>query len=568
MGHSKTSVHSTNFYYRLFCNFIYILLPSIIVIAIILSSSNSSALENSATDGLNLNVPLSCTMSGNIISPHSASMVGGTQTVIDSDGIGIGATEVNTVCNDKNGYTIYAMGTTQDTSGNVVLSSPNGDAYNILTGTGTSSDGRSSWGMKLIPVTGSGQYPPTITTGYDEFTAVPNSWVKVANMTSSVSSVANSKFKTTYSVYITTNQPAGNYAGQVKYVMLHPYNTTVVPTNTLESAFAAAGKQKVAVKDPVTGQSGDFYRMQDMENAICNAATNTDANNSIQLVDARDNKLYWVTKLQDGKCWMTQNLDLDLSHSTTLTSLDTDLNDNSLSGAYNNNYEYNSTTGVISWTPANTTRNYSTGAGTGWVNDYNKAYSMDVGEWYWDGENSTPNCNFINPPTGTTCDHFTQNRSGADKHLSVGNYYNWSAAIASDNSSSLDSSTYGDATKDPNATNRNPQNSICPKGWRLPTISYQANSLVNSTSEFSRLNYLYNSSGDTGLIANPLWFVRSGYINSGSLNSGGSEAYYWSSTVRSSSYAYNLSFTSSNVYPASLSNRNVGWSVRCVARWY
>ena len=545
---------------------------AVVMIGAALTVPVARAEENSNTDKVNVNIPVACTMSGVLNSAHSTSIISGTQSVT-----GIGETEIDTICNDKDGYIIYAMGTTQNASQEVILQAAGGYGSDIKTGTGTAADGRSSWGMKLTPVTsGSGQYPPDIDSTYLAYTSVPNTWTPVASKDSSISNPAHSKFTTTYSVYVTTDQPAGNYSGQVKYVMLHPSTTSVLPTNTLEQAFADAGKEKIEVTDSVTGQTGKFYKMQDMENAICNAATYVDSNNSIQLVDTRDKKLYWVTKLQDGKCWMTQNLDLDLGiknttlgiDTTVLTSSDTDLNDNSLSGAYNNNYEYDAATGVISWKPANVTRNYSSGTGTSWVNDYNKAYSMDVGEWYWDGDNGTQACNFISPPSGTTCDHFSQSRANANKHLSVGNYYNWSAAIASDNSSSLNSSTYGNAQSDPNATSRNPQNSICPKGWRLPTISYQANSLVNSTSEFSRINLLYNGSGDTGLIANPLWFVRSGYISNGSLSNGGSEAYYWSSTVSNSVYAYLLYFTSGSVIPANASYRNYGWSVRCVARWY
>ena len=78
-------------------------------------------------------------------------------------------------------------------------------------------------------------------------------------------STATSIFTTTYGVYTTPGQPAGIYSGQVKYVMLHPSTTTVLPTTTLESAFASAGKsKKIGVVDPVTGQTGDFYKMQDM----------------------------------------------------------------------------------------------------------------------------------------------------------------------------------------------------------------------------------------------------------------------------------------------------------------
>ena len=534
---------------------------TVVVIGMVLATPRVQAENNSAVDGVSVNIPVACTMVGDVTSPHTTSTIGGTETTIDPNGIGIGTTVINTVCNDKNGYLVYAKGLTQN-DGDVILSASIGSDYDIKTGTGrAATSSASSWGMKLVPVTGDNEYPPTIVSAYEDFTAVPNTWAKVASLSSSTSGEqASSKFKTTYSVYTTIDQPAGTYSGNVEYVMLHPSTTTVMPTNTLEQAFAAAGKSKKSgILDPTTGQTGSYYRMQDMENAICNAATLTDSDNSIQLVDDRDNKLYWVTKLTDGHCWMTQNLDLDLSPSRVLTSEDTDLNDNSLLGAYYTGYSYNASSRVISWKPTNTTRDYQGGTGTGWSNNNNVAYSLDPGNWYWDGDDSTPNCNYLDSTKG--CTHFTQNATGANAHLSVGNYYNWSAAIASDGSSSLSSSTYNNITL-------NPQNSICPKGWRLPTISNVPYTTVNSTSEFGRLNQLYNGGGSTDpkLISAPLWFVRSGSVILGSLNYPGSGALYWSSTVLNSNYAYYLYFAATGVYPANVSNKLSGRSVRCVAR--
>jgi hypothetical protein len=37
---------------------------------------------------------------------------------------------------------------------------------------------------------------------------------------------------------------------------------------------------------------------------------------------------YWVTKLADGNIWMTQNLDYDLVAGTTLTSSNSDVDNN------------------------------------------------------------------------------------------------------------------------------------------------------------------------------------------------------------------------------------------------
>ncbi len=522
-----------------------------------LANSCVYALNNSALDNVSVRIPVSCTMIGTLTSAHTTSIVSGQR--IEN----IGATKINTSCNDKNGYVVYAIGSTGGTEGSNVLASTLGSASDIQTGDAAAGGSTSSWAMKLT-ASGTGDYTPSIVSEYTDYTSVPNQWTKVASLGAGTATGVDSAFNTTYAVYTISTQPAATYSGQVKYVMLHP-STAAQPTATLENAFALAGKQKITVTDPVTGDSGQFYKMQDMENSICSSATSVDENNSIRLVDTRDNKLYWVTKLKDGHCWMTQNLDLDLSPDTALTSNDTDLNDNSMAGAYGKDYSYDATKNVISWTPQNTTKHSATGAGTNWANSYNVAYSLDPGEWYWDGDDSTPNCNYLNASAG--CAHFTQDRTNANRHLSVGNYYNWSAAIASDDSSSLTNSTYG-STSDPDAINRNPQNSICPKGWRLPTISYKGN-VVNSTSEFARVNGLYNdgiTNNDKKLIGSPLWFVRSGYVYYGNLNYPGSGAYYWSSTVLSSYYAYGLYFTATGVNPANGNLRYRGWSVRCVAR--
>ena len=344
-------------------------------------------------------------------------------------------------------------------------------------------------------------------------------------------------------------QASGEYTNVVNFAAV----ANAIPA-TLYDAFAASG----AV------MANGYYKMQDMTSSICNAA---EGESWLQLVDTRDNKLYWVAKLADGHCWMTQNLDFDIEANTILNSNTTDLNvayDSSTGQYAEYNDGYTESNGIISWTPQNTTKHSATGAGTNWTNSYNVAYSLDPGEWYWDGDDSTTACDFL---TDATCsdesiDHFSRSPySGNGTHGSVGNYYNWSAAIASDGSSSLSSSTYNNITL-------NPQNSICPKGWRLPTISNVPYTTVNSTSEFGRLNQLYNGGGSTDpkLISAPLWFVRSGYVNNGSLYGPGSGAYYWSSTVVSSIRAYSLYFAATGVNPANRNFRYYGWSVRCVAR--
>ena len=76
----------------------------------------------------------------------------------------------------------------------------------------------------------------------------------------------------------------------------------------------------------------------------------------------------------------------------------------------------------------------------------------------------------------------------------------------------------------------------------------------------------YATGGFNKLRSNPYYFVRSGLIDGGTLYVPGVYGYYWSSTVSSSTYAYSLGFTGTDIYPGRNYNRYYGWSVRCVAR--
>ena len=93
-----------------------------------------------------------------------------------------------------------------------------------------------------------------------------------------------------------------------------------------------------------------------------------------------------------------------------------------------------------------------------------------------------------------------------------------------------------------------------------------------STSEFGRLNQLYNGGGNTdpGLISTPLWFVRGGLID-GTLRESGGLSDYWSSTIANDKRSYYLEFKYNKVSPSfydpyGYGYRGVGRSLRCLAR--
>ncbi len=345
-------------------------------------------------------------------------------------------------------------------------------------------------------------------------------------------------------------------------------NPDVPDNNPINQAMGDAGKTPETIGDK------QYYKMQDMTSSICNSITTPTAADysdtpEAQLVDIRDGKLYWVAKLKDGNCWMTQNLDLNLeatpTNVATLTSENTDLNAYGSNG-YDSSNGYSQANGVITWTPERSTvptsQIASAGVISGYEEDNNNPYSVDVGNWYhtdtWYASNdcySSSDCNYL---SGNTNNKFSQTaypNNGAHGH--VGNYYNWSAAVASNNTSSYTQSTDGNLAN-------NPQNSICPAGWRLP-ISTSTSYL--SDNEFYNMLREYNVWSDYSLIsASPVYFIRSGYIYPGSLQNAGYRGELWSSTVISDSYAHDHYFYDSTINPGYEQVRYYGLPVRCISK--
>ena len=83
------------------------------------------------------------------------------------------------------------------------------------------------------------------------------------------------------------------------------------------------------------------------------------------VLDLRDYKSYWIAKLADGKCWMTQNLDHNIVTTPGYYTPDnTDITEN--------------------WTPLRATVDATGGTISSWgPADYSTPHSVDVGNWYW-----------------------------------------------------------------------------------------------------------------------------------------------------------------------------------------
>ena len=185
----------------------------------------------------------------------------------------IGETTINISCNDTNGFSIYAVGYSNDTVGNTNLI---GETTSSTIPTGTSTDKSvSNWAMKLTAV--SGTFTPTILNDFDSYHEVPSTATKVATRTGSIDLSANAQIKTTYAVALSAAQTKDTYTGKVKYTVVHPN-------------YAKA--------------DGTLPYIQDFTLADCQAQASS---SDFTIYDERDGNAYTVRYIANA-CWMTQNL--------------------------------------------------------------------------------------------------------------------------------------------------------------------------------------------------------------------------------------------------------------------
>lgn len=305
-----------------------------------------------------------------------------------------------------------------------------------------------------------------------------------------------------------------------------------IPADTYQSTVTMS-----VVSSPVQLALGDISEMQQMTSEICE---NTTPNATKQLKDVRDGKYYWVTKLADNKCWMTQNLALDLNTNTLpLIAITSDVEND--------------------WTPMNDDEVLYTAdiADEGTIlNSYTGQRSWNLGSYYIKSPNNPTSCGSKKNSLASCIDYFValvapvSADNNTNAHYLVGNYYQWTTATAG-------------TGKD--ITEGQAEGSICPSGWKLPT--------AGSGGEFVALvDALGGTSSANSITDAPFYGVRGGLVwqDSYFLSDAGNGGTYWSATAtNSNSHAYNLTLISSNGFRPSAYNaspRNQGYSVRCIAR--
>lgn len=218
-------------------------------------------------------------------------------------------------------------------------------------------------------------------------------------------------------------------------------------------------------------------------------------------VDARDNHTYWIQKLGDGKCWMLTNL--------------------GYAGGGTNTYG-----------DSRTLTN-----GTGGSNSYTVAS-------YYVVPSTT---NYTVEPTAPS--------TSTDGTGQYGYLYNFCGANGGQTTSGACNGSVTSAI--------NTAISACPAGWRLPIGGNNS-----SSSEFVALNTAVNggiTNDSSGIRSNWLAQYAGSWTNSSPFAYRGTNGYYWSTTMWSSTYPYYFAYSATNVSYGSSATMVYGLSVRCVA---
>lgn len=225
-------------------------------------------------------VSSACTMFRESTTPHVAS------ANISSYTENIGTTRLKTICNDKDGYAIYAIGYSNNEDGNTNMY---GEEFGEIIPTGTINGNVSNWSMKLTKDLES--YNPqnlTITTGFENYHEVPAVQTKVVSYEGATDTTEGSVVTTTYAARVSSSQIADTYTGQVKYTMVHP-------------------------GDGIAPDGPRIY-IQDITPANC-------PKERTLVYDKRDEEPYYIQEITangETLCWMTSNL--NIAGGTKLTS--------------------------------------------------------------------------------------------------------------------------------------------------------------------------------------------------------------------------------------------------------
>ena len=275
------------------------------------------------------------------------------------------------------------------------------------------------------------------------------------------------------------------------------------------------------------------------------------------LTDLRDNDTYAVAKLEDGNCWMIENLRIDAE----VTRGDTN---KALAQGYADSSTYGSFIGLADAESANFAPSSDVANSIYYSGTQSGTASININSLHYPGSRM-PRYNNANTAAPQVALNYNKVRST----YSMGNYYTWSAAMAN--------TIYynGPTVQVDGKTSETVNTSICPTGWRLPYGRNTGNGAASGG--FYHLSYIINNGANiatatasNNLRSYPNNFVYAGRYSSASVSFRGSKGYYWSSTsygyanYQGGISAYQFSIGGNSVGVNSTPVISSGLSVRCV----
>lgn len=199
------------------------------------NSNNNNTVSNTSSANASVTVSAACSFNVTRAAGYDNEK-GYTDTLANNASTEITGSTFTTICNDSSGYAIYAIGYGNNTLGETDLISANGSSN--ITSSSNPASGTSYWQMKLTAATDN---QPVLENGYENYSAVPSTYTKVASY-SSITDPASSSTRTGqavtahYKAYASSTQPADTYTGVVKYTMVHPGTITapsICPANSI-----------------------------------------------------------------------------------------------------------------------------------------------------------------------------------------------------------------------------------------------------------------------------------------------------------------------------------------------
>ncbi|MBR2544150.1 hypothetical protein IKF04_02525 [Candidatus Saccharibacteria bacterium] len=600
----------------------YILCGTILTLTLCLGAILSSTIVSAEggntdiVDQINITVPVACTMSGTGQNTHNAEINNGQYNS------NIGTTTMKAFCNDNEGFSIYAVGYTNNEIGkNVLTSSTLGPTHDIVTGTEISGN-TSNWAMKLATVSDPTPTYPIIIMGstddtekqaedpdYSTFQNVPSSYTKVVKRESSTdvgTTAEGATLTTTYQAYISPTQAAGTYTGQVKYTMVHPHNgeaplqpqpstagcityyanastaqgtmdtrcnltdgatTTLYASNFSRAGYGFAGWSDAY--DYATNPNAKFYGPMETitlpegttANGLSLYAVWVKSTGSLQ--DA--NKV--ATLCGTGTGSLTQAPTNGTANLSSVSAL-TDQRDNQT-------YAIAKLADGKCWMIENLRldNQYTVGNNQTDSSVTNESLSQGYNPSFI-GLADPESANFSNSTTANSLysiDGSTASTiSGSYQGYRFPRYNNNNTSQRAANATNTNVNTYSYGnyytwhaviadTTHYTSGNHN-TTSICPTGWHIPT--------GNTSGEYYTLNTNANAgstSVSTGLRSYPTNFLYSGYFSTSSAYGRGGGGFYWSSTAYYANDSYSLYLTSTYVGPGTYSySKYFGVTARCV----